>query len=55
MQALKPLTKLLVIPAFCPLFAAAEGLWNVLDAEAGFGTRFWPGEALKAPDPVGND
>jgi hypothetical protein len=35
MQTFKPLTKLLVIMAFCPSFAAAEGLWNGLKAGAG--------------------
>ncbi len=35
MQTFKPLTKLVVILAFCPSLAAAEGLWNGLTAGVG--------------------
>lgn len=35
MQTFKPLTKLLVILALCPSFAAAEGVWDGLKAGAG--------------------
>jgi hypothetical protein len=55
MQTFRPLTKLLLILAFCPSFAVAEGLWNGLKAGAGFGTRFWPDESLNTPDPIGNN
>jgi hypothetical protein len=46
MQALKPLTKLLVIPAFCLSVAAAEGLWNGL--KAGDGNAYAGGLSLDA-------
>ncbi|MFB1488114.1 MULTISPECIES: hypothetical protein [unclassified Thiocapsa] len=55
MRTFRTPTKLLVMLALCPSFADAEGLWNLPKAEAGFGTRFWPDEALNAPAPVGNN